>query len=114
MVDDPGNCRWCSYRSNGLGEPDAILTPHPLYPALGIDHVNRVGAYRKLFRHHLDDAALGEIRLAIDQNQSPGNARSPDKIARMTGQRREAKRRGRPRKTLDRDAALARQPALDL
>jgi hypothetical protein len=35
MVVDPGGYRWSSYRANGLGQPDARLTPHPLY--LGLD-----------------------------------------------------------------------------
>ena len=35
MVDDPAHYRWTSYRANGLGQLCAILTPHPLYLALG-------------------------------------------------------------------------------
>ena len=35
MVDDPAHYRWTSYRANGLGQASAILTPHPLYLALG-------------------------------------------------------------------------------
>ena len=34
MVDDPGHYRWTSYRANGLGQPDMLLSPHPLYRAL--------------------------------------------------------------------------------
>ena len=35
MVIDPGDYRWSSYRANGLGQPDARVTPHALY--LGLD-----------------------------------------------------------------------------
>ena len=41
MVDDPAHYRWTSYRTNGLGQPSAILTPHPLYLSLG-EHVRRL------------------------------------------------------------------------
>ncbi|WP_296926434.1 hypothetical protein [Thiohalocapsa sp.] len=49
MVADPAHYRWSSYRANVLGEPDALLTPHPLYLALGADAAARLGAYRELF-----------------------------------------------------------------
>lgn len=35
MVVDPAQYRWSSYRANGLGQADDLLTPHPLY--LGLD-----------------------------------------------------------------------------
>jgi putative transposase len=45
MVADPGGYRWSSYRANGLGQPDARLTPHPLY--LGLD-VEPASSLRRL------------------------------------------------------------------
>jgi len=35
MVDDPAHYRWSSYRANGLGLADTLLTPHALYRSLG-------------------------------------------------------------------------------
>jgi len=35
MVADPGQYRWSSYRRLALGQPDRLVTPHPLYLALG-------------------------------------------------------------------------------
>ena len=113
-VDDPANYRWSSYRGNALGQPDGLLTAHPLYMALGTDEASRQAAYRTLFRQPLDAEALGDICLAVRQNQPLGNARFLDMIECMTGQRREAKPRGRPRKTTEQDEALAGQVALDL
>lgn len=46
----PEAYRWSSYRANGLGEHDALLTPHPLYCALGRSPEARRTAYRALFR----------------------------------------------------------------
>jgi putative transposase len=96
MVDDPAHYRWTSYRANGLGQPGAILTTHPLYLALGEDDRARQSAYRALFRSQLDKAAIDDIRLALGQNQPLGNERFYARIEKLTGQRREARPRGRP------------------
>ena len=97
MVEDPAHYRWTSYRANGLGQPDTRLTPHPLYQALGRDDSERQAAYRALFRPQLDKTAIDNIRLALNQSQPLGNARFHARIEQMTGIRREARTRGRPR-----------------
>jgi len=45
----------------------------------------------------MDKQAIGDIRLARNQNQPVDNGRSLDEIERVTGQRHEARPRGRPR-----------------
>jgi len=50
-----------------------------------------------LFRTQLDRKTFDDIRLALNLSQPLGNARSYAKVEQMTGQRREAKPRGRPR-----------------
>jgi putative transposase len=97
MVDDPAHYGWTSYRANALGQPDTLLTSHPLYLGLGASDTARRGAYRSLFRYQLDTEAIGDIRTAINQSRPLGNARFYARLERMTGQRREAKPRGRPR-----------------
>lgn len=97
MVDDPGHYCWTSYRANALGRPDARLTPHPLYRALGRDGTERQAAYRALFDAHLGRTAVNDIRLALNQGQPVGNPKFYATIEQMTGVRREAKPRGRPR-----------------
>ena len=97
MVEDPAHYRWTSYRANGLGQPDPRLSPHSLYRALGQDDSERQAAYRTLFRAQLDRAAIDDIRLALNQSQPLGNARFYARIEQMTGLRRGAKPRGRPR-----------------
>ena len=54
--------------------------------------------YRELFNHVLTDKTIMDIRLAHSQTQPLGNRRFFDAIEQATGQRREAKPRGRPRK----------------
>jgi putative transposase len=77
---------------------------------LGKDDKDRQAAYRALFRAQLDTAAVDDIRLALNQNQPLGNSRFYARIEAVTGQRREAKPRGRPRvrqdESISRDAGL--------
>lgn len=103
MVEDPAHYRWSSYRANGLGQPDARLTPHSLYRALGQNDPDRQTAYRVLFRAQLDRDAIDDIRLALNQSQPLGSERFYSKIEQMTGIRRETRPRGRPRVTSPHD-----------
>lgn len=100
MVTDPAHFRWSSYRANGLGQSDPLLTPHPVYMALGREESERIEAYRALFEPQLDVKAISDIRMALNQGQPLGDSRFLASIERMTGQKREAKPRGRPRKAV--------------
>ncbi len=99
MVNDPADYRWSSYRANGLGQADGLLTPHEVYLSLDRQDQVRQAAYRALFRSELDKEALADIRLALDQGQPLGKSRFLDQVEKMTGQRREVRPRGRPRKS---------------
>lgn len=114
MVDDPANYRWSSYRSNALGLGNNLLTPHPLYLSLGADEKERQSVYRALFRPQLDGDAIDDIRLALNQSQPLGNERFYQHIQQMTGQRREGKPRGRPRKSSEGEGITGEQGELEL
>ena len=114
MVRDPGEYPWSSYRANGLGASDPLLSPHALYLELGASLDARQTAYRELFRTELDEAALAELRLAIQQSQPIGNERFLQHIEQMTGQRRQARPRGRPCLEPDGPAVLPGQMELGL
>ena len=77
---------------------DGLLTPHEVYLSLDRQDQVRQAAYRALFRSELDKEALADIRLALDQGQPLGKSRFLDQVEKMTGQRREVRPRGRPRK----------------
>jgi putative transposase len=115
MTADPANYRWSSYRANGLGQPDSILTPHPLYLALGAEVTARRVAYRALFCTELDGEALDAIRLAADQSQPLGDSRFHAQIAHALGERRMPRPRGRPRTVaVEEPTRAAQQRALEL
>jgi putative transposase len=98
MVSDPAHYPWSSYRANALGQANPILSPHPLYVALAAAETPRRETYRALFRGALDEAPLADLRMALNQDQPVGNSRFYAEIEAITGQRRELRKRGRPRK----------------
>ncbi len=115
MVDDPAHYRWSSYRANGLAQADTLLTPHALYRTLGDGDKERQSAYRALFRAPLDRAVIDDIRLALNQNQPLGNERFYARIEKMTGVRRVARPRGRPRREPEAaNGSVAGRGGLDL
>lgn len=97
IVRDPADYRWTSYRTNGLGRPDRLLTPHSVYTGLGRDDSARQAAYRLLFRHELDREIVSDIRQAIARGNPLGNQRFRDAIERALGRACLARPRGRPR-----------------
>jgi putative transposase len=103
MVSDPGDYPWSSYRANALGLANPMLSPHPLYLALGTNNVSRLEVYRDLLRTALDDAPLADLRMALNQDQPVGNSRFYAQIEAMTGQRRELRKRGRPNKNNEKE-----------
>jgi len=50
IVSRPESYRWSSYRANALGYKDPIVTPHPLYYALGRSPEARRVAYARFVR----------------------------------------------------------------
>jgi putative transposase len=66
-----------------------------------VDDSHRREAYRDLFRTALGEAPIAELRMALNQGQPIGNQRFYAEIEATTGQRREIRKRGRPRKKED-------------
>lgn len=70
LVRAPADWRWSSHRANALGEADPLVSPHPLYYALGRSPEHRQRAYRELFttrraRFTARDAARALYRVAL-------------------------------------------------
>ena len=97
MVDEPAHYRWSSYRMNGLGQPDALITPHLLYQSLAVRSDVRLARYRALFTQQIEVEQITDIRMALQQSQPLGDSRFADTIERVTGERRVVRPRGRPR-----------------
>jgi putative transposase len=97
MVKHAGEYKWSSYGANAQGREDSLITPHPLYTALGETAADRQHAYRELFRHHLDNTLLHEIRDALNHELVLGRSYFKDKIEAMTQRQTRLGAPGRPR-----------------
>ncbi len=58
----PEAWRWSSYHGNALGRPDALLTPHALYCALGRSPAARCAAWRAFVDRSRARAAAAPTR----------------------------------------------------
>jgi putative transposase len=101
MVRSPAHYRWSSYRHNGQGKEDALITPHALYLALGKTLPTRLAAYKALFKAHLDSGVLDDIRSAWQTGTPLGNDFFRQKVEAKLKCKVGQARRGRPRKPRD-------------
>ena len=88
--------------TNAQGAADPLLTPHPLYLALGVSADERLAVYRELFlRHELDPGVVDAIRQATHGNYALGDARFAAQVTAMLGRRAERGQAGRPKRRED-------------
>lgn len=101
MVALPGEYRWSSFRSNGGEAADPLLSPHPLYTALGNSPATRAAAYRTLFDRHLDSLDVQAIRDTTETGVVLGNDRFKDEVKSILRRRIERQPHGGDRKSGD-------------
>lgn len=99
MVSHPAEYPWSSYRANALGIPDLLLTPHPLYLALGTTEEARQSAYRALFEAHMDQKTMDEVRTAANKAWVLGSKHFKTKIATQLNRRAAPLAKGGDRKS---------------
>ena len=100
MVKTPGAYRWSSYRANGRGIADKIIQPHPLYLSLGRTRQQRQMAYQMLFKGHIDQKALDDIRSAWQTGTPLGNDYFRERVEAKLKCKVGQARRGRPSASL--------------
>jgi putative transposase len=98
MTTTPGQYRFSSYRANAQGREDPLLSPHPLYTRLGRTTAHRQEAYRALFKGHIDDQDLQDLRAAWHTGTPLGNDYFKAMIERKLKLKVGQARRGRPGK----------------
>ncbi|PKO54324.1 MAG: transposase [Betaproteobacteria bacterium HGW-Betaproteobacteria-2] len=101
MVKHPEEYKWSSYRANGLGATNELITQHPEYQSLGITPEQKQKAYQALFHTHLAPETLHEVRTALNSELVTGTDRFKAEIEMTLGRRVQSKPRGRPRKQSD-------------
>jgi putative transposase len=96
IVNHPADYAWSSYGCNGQGAEDVLISPHPLYTALGPTRDVCCKNYRELFRAHLEPGLIDDIRLATNGNYALGDARFCKEIEAMLQRRATPGKAGRP------------------
>ena len=104
MVDAPGTYPWSSFGANALGQRGELITPHPIFLALGPDDAKRRAAYLELFRGELEPMELEEIRTSVNAGYALGNERFRKEMALALGRRAGPGKPGRPGEVPDRHA----------
>jgi len=99
MVEQPGDYRWSSFRSNAGVAMESVLSPHSTYVALGNSPQVRAQAYHALFDRHLDPQAIQNIRLATETGVVLGNDRFKEQVQSVLSRRIDRQPHGGDRKS---------------
>ena len=97
MVSAPQEYPHSSFAHHALGQPDALLRPHPTYIALHAEQRVRQKAYRALFRDALSETLMTRFRTSTNACAVIGNDHFKDQIATMLGRALPTGKRGRPK-----------------
>lgn len=107
--------RWSSYGANALGRADALVSPHPVYLALGSDAADRQRAYREFVAERVPDEEADLIRRQLRRQHPLGPDTFTRTILEVTGNDVGPRKRGRPGKeegAAPRDAAPPAPPII--
>jgi putative transposase len=96
MVAHPGEYKWSSYPANAQDAYDAVIEGHPTYLELSAVAESRQAAYRELFRNHMDNDTLHEIRESLNHELVLGRSYFKDKIEEITNRQTRLGIPGRP------------------
>jgi len=97
IVNHPGEYKWSSYQFNAQGSTGSLIEAHPLFLELGATEEIRQDAYRELFRHHMDNDMLHEIRESLNHELVLGRSYFKDRIEEVTQRKTRLGQAGRPR-----------------
>ena len=101
MVGHPQDYQWSSFSFNGAGQPNSLISPHPLYSNLAVDSGERLLAYQELLKSALSEREINAIRSATNGNFVLGNDRFQREIELALGKRTRPGKPGRPHTNSD-------------
>jgi putative transposase len=99
MVEHPAEYPWLSYHGNTLNKDEELLSPHHCYLSLGTSKEAHKQAYKHLFKHHIPELTLQEIRDGTNKAWVLGENRFKQQIEQQTGRRAIPLARGGDRKS---------------
>ncbi|SEI45544.1 transposase [Frateuria terrea] len=98
MVDAPEDYRWSSVHTHLGRARDPLVTPHPLYLALGSDPTARADAYRRWLDAGIAPDDLHHLRAYARQERALGDERFQRMVETTLGRPASCRPRGRPAK----------------
>lgn len=105
MVDAPQKHRWSSVHAHLGLTHDRLITPHPLYLALGATAEERTAVYRKWLQQGICDDDRDRIRQHMAQERALGDERFQIMVEKTLNREAACRPRGRPRKNKSHDQA---------
>lgn len=87
MVTAPGDYPWSSFKINAWGRGSTLVSPHPVYLALGQSDAERRHAYGALFDDILSKEVVNQIRGATEGGEVIGDAGFCERIASVLDRR---------------------------
>lgn len=100
MATHPSEYPWSSYCYNALGRENTVITPHHEYLRLGKTPGQRQKAYRALFKSHIPERTLKEIRDSTNKAWVLGSSHFKEKIEQQLNRRVSPLGRGGDRKSV--------------
>lgn len=98
MVKSPADYRWSSYGANGLGQHDALVSPHALYQQMAMTTSERLSLYREMVSSGISDDDIAAIRQYAQRQRALGSCRFQAHIEQQLQRRAGLGRPGRPAK----------------
>jgi len=100
MVKHPAEYPWSSYHFNALDKTIQLITPHQCFLELGTSDQARKAVYQDLFKQHISDLTLEEIRNATNKSWVLGENKFKQQIEQQTGRRATPLLQGGDRKSI--------------
>ena len=99
MTQRPEDYRWSSVHTHLARATDPLITPHPLYLALGQNPAERASHYRAWLDAGIAPEELLQLRIYVQQERALGNERFQRMVEITLGRPAAARPRGRPRQS---------------
>jgi putative transposase len=103
MVHAPEDYRWSSVHTHLARARDPLISPHPLYLAMGRDETERARAYQQWLGAGIAPDDLQQLRAYANQERALGDVRFQRMVETTLGRPAAYRPRGRPRRTRDGD-----------
>ncbi len=101
ITEKPEDYSWSSYQHNALCQDNLLIHPHEIYINLGRSKEERAQSYKELFKSHISDDTVNEIRMSANKDQITGSDKFKQEIEQMLNRKVTTCAHGGDRKSED-------------